>query len=268
MSIDCQHWSPEGCAIAGALCKLLVIPVKDNSCDCCISNIKPKAVNSITVCLALDWARANNIAFDNDRKQLLLQVIAPTIVPYSAGRTVRNFTKVYEKYKLGTDKGAYVEGAGDHTYLDFYENELSKYVGHGPKLLELGIWQGYSLLLWRDCLVNAEVHGADINIPNMLIGDASVCCHSVDCGSAESLSGEFADMVFDIIIDDASHQLQHQLISFDILFPKVITGGVYIIEDVVPDIVESFIGRAQRMELFDFRNVKGRFDDMLLVFRK
>ena len=73
MSIDCQYWSPEGCAIAGALCKLLVIPVEATACGYCISNAKPrpKAVNSVTAGLALRWARANNIVLEPDQQQLL-----------------------------------------------------------------------------------------------------------------------------------------------------------------------------------------------------
>lgn len=36
---------------------------------------------------------------------------------------------------------------------------------------------------------------------------------------------------FDIIIDDGSHEPDHQLISFKTLWPEVLPGGLYIIED-------------------------------------
>ena len=37
---------------------------------------------------------------------------------------------------------------------------------------------------------------------------------------------------FDIIIDDGSHKMNHQQISFDVLFPHLKSGGIYVIEDL------------------------------------
>ena len=36
----------------------------------------------------------------------------------------------------------------------------------------------------------------------------------------------------DIIIDDGSHIFDHQLLSFNVLFPKLKPRGIYVIEDV------------------------------------
>ena len=36
---------------------------------------------------------------------------------------------------------------------------------------------------------------------------------------------------FDIIIDDGSHNIRDQIISFNILFRKLIKHGMYVIED-------------------------------------
>ncbi len=36
---------------------------------------------------------------------------------------------------------------------------------------------------------------------------------------------------FDIVIDDGSHRIAHQLKSFDFLFPKMSDHGIYVIED-------------------------------------
>ena len=36
---------------------------------------------------------------------------------------------------------------------------------------------------------------------------------------------------FDIIIEDGSHRVEHQLASFDFLFPTLSDHGVYVVED-------------------------------------
>jgi hypothetical protein len=37
---------------------------------------------------------------------------------------------------------------------------------------------------------------------------------------------------FDIIIDDGSHRVWHVLASFEVLFPLLKDGGIYVIEDI------------------------------------
>lgn len=41
-----------------------------------------------------------------------------------------------------------------------------------------------------------------------------------------------SDTEFDIVVDDGSHDPEHQLFTFDALFPSVKPGGLYIFEDV------------------------------------
>ena len=40
------------------------------------------------------------------------------------------------------------------------------------------------------------------------------------------------EKAFDVIIDDGSHLNQHQIFTFETLYPFVKDGGVYVIEDV------------------------------------
>ena len=45
------------------------------------------------------------------------------------------------------------------------------------------------------------------------------------------LDREFGDDPIDLVIDDASHQLAETRASFNVVFPRVRAGGVYLIED-------------------------------------
>jgi hypothetical protein len=47
----------------------------------------------------------------------------------------------------------------------------------------------------------------------------------------EILDGEFGDEQVDLVVDDASHALGATQRTFDILFPRVKPGGVYLLED-------------------------------------
>lgn len=175
----------------------------------------------------------------------------------------RTLQEVYKKYSGGTDKGTI------HSYIDFYEKEFKKYIGERPMVLELGVWRRYSTLLWEDYFVNAEVHGVDlIDVPNSIAGHTAITYHKIDCGNKASLDEEFSEMVFDVIIDDASHVLSQQITSFQSLFPRLRAGGVYIIEDVTSEGLDQLIGLSDSVEVHDLRKYRETKYNILLVFRK
>jgi SAM-dependent methyltransferase len=119
-------------------------------------------------------------------------------------------------------------------YFDVYEKHLGKFVGKAPKILEIGVLGGGSIELWLKYFgEGTKVIGVDID-PRCLQykydGDATVVMG--DQGSVEfweSLMSEHND--FDIIIDDGSHVMHHQIITLQQTFPHLREGGVYICED-------------------------------------
>ena len=58
----------------------------------------------------------------------------------------------------GSDKGATA-----HRYVDHYEKHLGPLRHHVMSVLEIGIYRGASLQMWRDYFPNAQVYGLDIN---------------------------------------------------------------------------------------------------------
>ena len=122
----------------------------------------------------------------------------------------------------GTDKISH------HGYHRFYSKYIKRDIA---KLLEIGIADGHSVNLWLDYCPNAYIYGMDINKEYsrerllVLRGDQS---KEQDLENIKSNVGDNLD----VLIDDGSHIPEHQLLSFEKLFPIIRAGGIYIIEDI------------------------------------
>ena len=101
-------------------------------------------------------------------------------------------------------------------------------------MLEIGVFMGGSLALWRKFLgPDAVIFGIDIN-PSCIAFDGQFAC--VRIGSQDDpqfLRSIVAEMGgIDVVLDDGSHIASHQRASFDLLFPLLSDGGHYIVEDM------------------------------------
>lgn len=119
-------------------------------------------------------------------------------------------------------------------YLNIYEREFSEYRDTELNFLEIGVFEGGSIELWRNYFgPKAHIAGIDIN-PD--------CANYVEKPNKVFI-GSQADKAFlsrvkndigalDIILDDGSHVAYHQMTSFRELFPILKSGGLYVIEDL------------------------------------
>lgn len=119
-------------------------------------------------------------------------------------------------------------------YLPIYEREFSSYRDKKINFLEIGVFKGGSIELWRKYFgPKAQISGIDVN-PE---------CEAYVKKPNNVFIGSQADKVFlskvinnigapDIILDDGSHIANHQMTSFRELFPQLKIGGLYIIEDL------------------------------------
>jgi hypothetical protein len=138
--------------------------------------------------------------------------------------------------RFGSDKGTSPGDWGvSHGYATIYERFLSVRRFEPLRLLEIGVWKGGSLRMWESYLPNAQIIGID-NLSSViqqrakraeiLIGDAA------DQQFLNDVLERFAGGKVDIVIDDASHILDQQVRTFEILFPCLEEGGLYFVEDV------------------------------------
>jgi hypothetical protein len=121
-----------------------------------------------------------------------------------------------------------------HHYIPIYDRYLSKYRKKKVRILEIGVSKGGSLVMWRKYFGDeAIIFGIDIDPDcGKLKGiDATVRIGSqVDPEFLESVVNEMGGI--DIVIDDGGHKMSQISKSFNILFPTLNDGGLYIIEDL------------------------------------
>lgn len=161
--------------------------------------------------------------------------------------------------KYGTDKGT------DHSYLEVYEHLFDKFRHRKISLLEIGVYHGESLRLWREFFPNGRITGIDIDLPSSRIEGCELL--RISQTDRATLDAAFADESLDIIIDDASHRIEDQVQSVCWLWPKLKPGGLYLIEDVADaGLLKHFA--AFRPLMLDRSHLRPRGDDILIVLAK
>lgn len=149
----------------------------------------------------------------------------------------------------GTDKW------GSHWYMQHYETHFNKFKNKNIKLLEIGVGGysdpgagGGSLKVWKNYFRKGQIYSFDIYDKSALQEDR-----------IRIFKGDQTDPVFlkkiidetgelDIIIDDGSHINQHVIKSFEILFPHLKDGGIYVIEDTQTSYWESDGGDSNNLQ--------------------
>lgn len=129
----------------------------------------------------------------------------------------------------GTDKSS----AG-HDYARIYDALFVARADEPVTLVEIGVWEGASLRMWREYFTHAETRivGVDVDLSRNLYMDA----YGVELLQADAVTEaqKVAQWVgqADVVIDDGSHVAAHQAVTFGALWPRVRPGGRYCFEDV------------------------------------
>jgi SAM-dependent methyltransferase len=119
-------------------------------------------------------------------------------------------------------------------YFDIYERHLGRFRGKAPVMLEIGVFGGGSLAMWKEYLgPGARLVGIDIN-PACKAHEADGI--EVFIGSQDdpkliaAVLEKYPDI--DIVLDDGSHQMRHLRSTFDLLYHRVKPNGLYFVEDL------------------------------------
>jgi SAM-dependent methyltransferase len=119
-------------------------------------------------------------------------------------------------------------------YFPIYERHLGRFVGQPVKVVEIGVFSGGSLGMWRRYFgERSEIYGVDIE-PE---------CRAYEAPGIRVFIGDQADRGFwrrfiqevgdvDVVIDDGGHLPRQQIVTLEELLPHLRPGGVYLCEDV------------------------------------
>jgi len=139
-----------------------------------------------------------------------------------------------------TDKVPYMIQVHRHPYTPVYDTFLRPFqIQQNLKFGEVGVLNGASIRMWRDYFPKAAIHGFDItdDILKNLSQIPGVTGHLIDPkddhGCVPCLQKATADgVLFDILLEDASHRLTDQLHFLKDAISYVRPGGLLIIEDL------------------------------------
>jgi len=127
-----------------------------------------------------------------------------------------------ESFKYNTDK------FNSHGYFDFYNKHFTN-LTDVKNVLEIGIHNGGSLLFLHDYFPSANVIGVDIIDKSQYNNDriSTIICNQEKRDDLIKIDGEY-----DLIIDDGGHTMKQQQTTFGVLFRKIKSGGIFVIEDL------------------------------------
>jgi hypothetical protein len=155
-----------------------------------------------------------------------------TETPPPGGALARIFFETDEVHKWGH-------------YLPIYERILTPLRSQPLRFLEIGVFRGGSLEMWRRYLAtDSVIVGVDVDPACARFEDPSRNLYvrigaQQDVGFLRSVVEEFGP--FDVVLDDGSHVTSHQIESFRYLFAKGLAdGGIYLVEDLHSNYWKAF----------------------------
>ncbi|MBG6109813.1 hypothetical protein IWX84_000674 [Flavobacterium sp. CG_9.10] len=137
-------------------------------------------------------------------------------------------------------------------YFDIYDFWFNKYKNKPIVILEIGVYQGGSLNMWRDYFgEEAQIFAIDIN---PMCKQFETEKTKIFIGSQEDK--EFLAYVktqvpkFDILIDDGGHTMNQQIVSFEELYSHIKDDGLYLCEDLHTSYWKEYQGGYKNQKSF------------------
>lgn len=121
-------------------------------------------------------------------------------------------------------------------YFYIYDQLFSAYRKKNKPLtiMEIGVDKGGSIEMWKKYFPEgSKIHGIDINPECKEINfTENIYFHLGSASDRNFMEKTFKDIEFDIILDDGSHICSDVIATFEIMFPKLKNGGLYVVEDL------------------------------------
>ena len=134
------------------------------------------------------------------------------------------------------------KGPNDHMYTSKYSIYLEDYRDIEFNLLEIGVYNGASVKMWKEYFPKATIVAIDINPECKQYEEDRIHIHIGDQTDTVFLNDVFNKYKhFEVILDDGGHSWKQQIVSFETLFPLLTQGGMYLFEDMHTSYVPNSI---------------------------
>jgi hypothetical protein len=138
------------------------------------------------------------------------------------------------------------------------------------KILEIGVDNGGSILMWREYFPEANIIGIDNkDCPQLADRDR------VEFIASDAYKIELVDLLpndFDVIIDDGPHTLESMTFVIKEYLNKINQNGIIVIEDIQEfnwtNILRRLVPEGFSVETRDLRRIRNRYDDILMIIRR
>ncbi len=158
-----------------------------------------------------------------------------------------------------------------HCYVDeVYEDLFKDIRNSAKKILEIGVDNGGSILMWREYFSEANIIGID-NKECPQLADRE----RIEFIASDAYKFELVDQLpnnFDVIIDDGPHTLESMTFIIKEYINKINQNGIIVIEDIKEfnwtNILRRLVPEGFSVEVRDLRKIRNRYDDILMIIRR
>ncbi len=174
-------------------------------------------------------------------KPAAAKISAGPVPQLPIGKGGENLTDLADRY--GSDKGS-----TKHRYTELYHMLFHPYRGRKINFLEMGLLIGGpehgidkdrettdvpSIRMWLEYFPKAHVHGLDVSDFSWFKNERFTF-HRCDMDNRAEITRAIEEITPapTIVVDDASHASHHQQNAFLEIFPRLESGGLYVIEDL------------------------------------
>ena len=175
-------------------------------------------------------------------------------------------------YYYGSDKSDKIKisDSPGHGYSKFYTKYLENLKNKKNNILEIGSFAGASAASFAKYLPGSKIFCFDINVSNFNFVSKDIHVYGINVANVEKTEEVLKKIfknynfeLFDIIVDDGSHNLSDMLTSFSTFFKHLKKDGVFVIEDFkfpnyysynknVNDIlIDELLNKIKNKEFFD-----------------
>jgi hypothetical protein len=147
-------------------------------------------------------------------------------------------------------------------YFPIYEEIFSKYKNKNIKFVEIGVFSGGSLFMWKKFFgPKAKIIGIDLNPDSLKLKK-----YGFEIEIGDQSNENFWSFFFkkhgniDIVLDDGGHTNFQQIVTANACIPKINDGGLFVCEDTPTSYLKSKFYNPSKYSFINY--CKKKVDDI------